>query len=197
MRDIARPLKGAEVLSMRELLFFRPREALVPTSTIVAHYQDLSPAGNKDFAELFKTVNVWYDTVFTESLAKNAHVFYSPEIPHDHPDHLLTSYGEKQNLIAVARSYLDLQRNGKLPEHLYIRNLQYFIGQLKSGVTPPNTIVVTGRIRQKLYIIDGNTRSIAAAIVWLENGGHFPPLKTYIGRPGLFSRFSISQFGWR
>ncbi len=175
-----------------------PGRQRVSASTVIAHYLKLSPGGDKDIDGLFAKVNVWHDIVFTGPAAGRAQFFYSPELPRDHPDHLLTSYGRKTNLMEVARAYLELREGGGLPEHPYMRNIRYFIEQFHSGVPLPHVLLVTGRMRRKVYIIDGNTRSLAAAVHGIEMGGRFPYLRAYIGRPALLSPFIVTpdQVRW-
>ena len=150
------------------------RKPAVPAAIVVAHYQRLNPAGNKALHELVQKVPVWHDTLFNESLAQRALVFYAHEVPADHPDHLLTAYGRNRRLLDVAAAYLELERQGRLPVHPYIRNLQYFIDGFRRGADFPHVILVAGRVHQAVYIIDGNTRSIAAAVVKAERGDALP-----------------------
>jgi hypothetical protein len=53
----------------------------------------------------------------------------------------------------------------------------------REGKELPPLITVTGRVSNNIYLIDGNTRALAATIVWLANGRtNFPKLEMYIGR---------------
>ena len=171
----------------RKLVDYLSAEKRIEPEVVARHYHQLSPDGDKKISELVQQVTVWQDSLFTDILVNSAQVYYSNDIPKGHPDHLLTSDGTIQGLPEVAQRYLELQRQGTLPDHQYIRNIEYFMKELKAGNDLPHIIAIRGRLRQKTYIIDGNTRSIAMAVVAAEEPKQFPCQRVYIGRPALFS----------
>ncbi len=158
----------------------------IPPSEVVDLYNRLSPDGSKKIEELCRKITVWNNVVFSEDLAEKSKFWYSPEIAEDHPGHLLTRQKTNTSLMEVARNFLSLRSENRLPDHPYLGNVQYFINQYEEGAELLPIIAVTGRFRSRIFIVDGNTRSLAAAIYKLENG-FFPKLPAYLGRSGFLS----------
>ncbi|MCL4384497.1 hypothetical protein M1116_03515 [Patescibacteria group bacterium] len=159
----------------------------VAKKTVVDHYYQLSPQGTKQFHELVNKVNTWQEVPLTNNLLAKARPYYSPDLPKDHPDHLLMAYGRVDNLEDIARTFIELQKKGELPEHRYINNIRYFIDELEEGKSLPNLIMVRGRLSRLPYLIDGTTRSIAMEVANLTGIDFIARQRVYIGRRGWLS----------
>ena len=152
----------------------------VPPDEITAHYHELSPYGTKEIAALVRQVTVWRLMNWTTDQMKRSIYWYSAALPANHPEHLFTDRGKTTSLLQVAERWKELHQ--QLPDHPLLHNIEYFRERLWKRQPLPALIGVTGRIDKRIYIIDGNTRALAAATMIVEDPHFVPDLQIYLGR---------------
>lgn len=157
----------------------------IPLETVIRLFREQNQAERDEGIEkILRGFQVWERMPWTGALAGRTRIWYDPCIPADHPGHILTRNGREQKLSSAVKQWP--QASGTCCDTYWVKATFYYIDLIQKNEPLPPIVAIQGRMKRDIYILDGNTRVLAAEILRQERPGFEPKLEVCLGRKSFF-----------